>query len=926
MEPLDEFDPARVAGREEEALFGRTEDDVVVRQERATRQQYEEKVTVTIDGLAVVVPKAKPTTDALGKRLIGNDGKTIPRTTTIYDAAAELVAQGKWNREALRTRIPVLCHKEHLDPVAVCRMCSVHIATTKRGKLTASRKLVPACQHRVEDNMLVTTRGAAVDEKAKADVQRIDRCTRVLAELLVADHLPEEPIEGELEEPRFENELAAVANLVGVTASRFARGPAGKSGRNFDLHSKSRPFPADGEDKRPGRQALPVVKTIDAEHPYSSRTVRVDHDRCILCDRCVRACRDVSQYKVIGHTGKGAKTRISFDLDQVMEDSSCVQCGECMISCPTGALTLNRRVNPLRSWPDAKELNDWVRRTQPGYDPPADARDRFPNLNYFNNPANPLPPQVPRPESYYPSAEELRDVELMYIPPGQVPEESREVPALVDIPPPSAGSGMAASLRTYRPFADMPQPFLRWNEGGVRRWQVRAGEVLCVENDFGSTAFLLESGSYEVVLGANSRGQGGNPVAPLEGGKHLITGEIACLTNTRRTATVRCVEPGVVYEVNRNVLSMMQRTRLGRDALNQFYVRRSIAAALRESTLFRGLSAPQQQRVLDVVGGSARLLRLKAGQAVVQQGDLIGVDAAGRHRGDLYLIRFGSLEVVQTDSRGWSRVVNRLSRPDPERARAGTREGERQDYFGEMALMSPELEQRDLLPPGFARYQRTATVRALDNVELVRIPGDGFRQLLRDVPGLLDQMIGNIRALMNPSAPASPMLGPYLSQGLFQGQKMLVLDLERCTRCDECTKACADAHGDGISRLLRDGPRFGKYLVATSCRSCRTPYCMDGCPVDAIHRGKTTLEVRIDAHCIGCGRCATNCPYESIQMVESKSAPGQRAAEVARKAVNCDLCQDLVRPGAETFCVSACPHEAAFRWDGEELLARVTRR
>ena len=56
----------------------------------------------------------------------------------------------------------------------------------------------------------------------------------------------------------------------------------------------------------------------------------------------------------------------------------------------------------------------------------------------------------------------------------------------------------------------------------------------------------------------------------------------------------------------------------------------------------------------------------------------------------------------------------------------------------------------------------------------------------------------------------------------MEAQSLLVLDLEKCTRCDECVKACADAH-DGVTRLVREGLRFDKYLVATSCRSCRDP-------------------------------------------------------------------------------------------------------
>ena len=75
----------------------------------------------------------------------------------------------------------------------------------------------------------------------------------------------------------------------------------------------------------------------------------------------------------------------------------------------------------------------------------------------------------------------------------------------------------------------------------------------------------------------------------------------------------------------------------------------------------------------------------------------------------------------------------------------------------------------------------------------------------------------------------------FLDQGLMEAQSLLVLDLERCTRCDQCVRACADAH-DGVTRLIREGLRFDKYLVATSCRQCRDPLCMVGCPVGSIRR------------------------------------------------------------------------------------------
>ena len=56
--------------------------------------------------------------------------------------------------------------------------------------------------------------------------------------------------------------------------------------------------------------------------------------------------------------------------------------------------------------------------------------------------------------------------------------------------------------------------------------------------------------------------------------------------------------------------------------------------------------------------------------------------------------------------------------------------------------------------------------------------------------------------------------------GLLQGQNLMLIDLNRCTRCDQCVDACVDAHADGVPRLIRSGPRFENYLVPSSCRMC----------------------------------------------------------------------------------------------------------
>jgi len=165
----------------------------------------------------------------------------------------------------------------------------------------------------------------------------------------------------------------------------------------------------------------------------------------------------------------------------------------------------------------------------------------------------------------------------------------------------------------------------------------------------------------------------------------------------------------------------------------------------------------------------------------------------------------------------------------------------------------------------------------------------------------------------------------------MEAQSLLVLDLDRCTRCDQCVKACADAH-DGVTRLIRDGLRLDRYLIATSCRQCRDPLCMVGCPVGAIRR-QNSLEVIIEDWCIGCGLCANNCPYGNINLHEfsvdgpvrdeiAALAQGQemaKKARVVRKATSCNLCNDQPEPS----CVYACPHDAAHRVNPLEFFGNM---
>src|SRR5262249_38633120 len=163
-----------------------------------------------------------------------------------------------------------------LRPVGVCRMCVVDIG---------GRVLAASCVRACEPGMAVQTTDP-----------RIDRSRRVLLQLLLADH----PSPCARERTTGDCELEAMARAPGVNGATF------------------------------------VAQAPTERRDDSSPVIAVDHDACILCDRCIRACDEIQSNHVIGRAWRHPHTRIAFDLDRPMGESTCVSCGECVASCPTG--------------------------------------------------------------------------------------------------------------------------------------------------------------------------------------------------------------------------------------------------------------------------------------------------------------------------------------------------------------------------------------------------------------------------------------------------------------------------------------------------------------------------------------------------------------------------------------------------------------
>lgn len=213
----------------------------------------------------------------------------------------------------------------------------------------------------------------------------------------------------------------------------------------------------------------------------------------------------------------------------------------------------------------------------------------------------------------------------------------------------------------------------------------------------------------------------------------------------------------------------------------------------------------------------------------------------------------------------------------------------RGEFIGEMGLLLKKPRSASCvayvhpLPegPGAA----PVWLRQGDLVEVVRISEQTFWELIEGSEQLLagvaekttDRQKETTKQLKDRSwdDPRQVLTSERFGKmGLVQGQRLMLIDLNSCTRCDECVKACVDTHSDGYSRLYLDGDRFGKYLIPSSCRACLEPVCMIGCPVGSIHRGDN-LQIVIEDWCIGCGLCARNCPYGSIQMQDIGLVPNQ---------------------------------------------------
>jgi len=182
--------------------------------------------------------------------------------------------------------IPTLCHLDGLSEAGACRLCLVEIE--------GSPRLRPSCVTLVEEGMEVTTHSA-----------RLDKYRRMIVELLFAErnHVCSVCVANNI------CELQDLAKALGVVQIRF-----------------------------PYRYPKLFVDT-------SHERFTMDHNRCILCTRCVRVCTEVEGAHTWDVLGRGVNSHLIVDLEQPWGTSdTCTSCGKCVQVCPTGALFEKNKV------------------------------------------------------------------------------------------------------------------------------------------------------------------------------------------------------------------------------------------------------------------------------------------------------------------------------------------------------------------------------------------------------------------------------------------------------------------------------------------------------------------------------------------------------------------------------------------------------
>ncbi len=207
----------------------------------------------------------------------------MPVITLTIDGTLVSARTGQTLLEVTRENgvdLPTLCHMDGLEEWGGCRLCMVEVQGSQRA--------LPACTTIAQEGMVIATSSVQLREYR-----------RMIIELLLTER----------------NHTCAVCVLNGHCELQTLAAELGVDHVRFDYLHPAQP--------------------MDTSHPRFG----LDHNRCVLCNRCVRVCDAVEGAHTWDVKGRGIDSRVVADLDRPWgKSTSCTDCGKCVQMCPTGAL------------------------------------------------------------------------------------------------------------------------------------------------------------------------------------------------------------------------------------------------------------------------------------------------------------------------------------------------------------------------------------------------------------------------------------------------------------------------------------------------------------------------------------------------------------------------------------------------------------
>ncbi len=470
----------------------------------------------------------------------------------------------------------------------------------------------------------------------------------------------------------------------------------------------------------------------------------------------------------------------------------------------------------------------------------------------------------------------------------------------------------------------------------TRLLEFTPGEIIVKENSWESSIFYI---LVQGILEASITVPNGNrkKVGEIPAGNSF--GEMALLSGTPRTATVSVgddSQPALVLEFTRPAIRLLRKLPKFGKALDRNYRNYGLTLTLNELKDFTHVDLDRE--LLKRLNDAARFAVYEKDYVLFREGDPINRVVFVRN--------------------GWIQRVSGVEfNPKAADLLIESDESVGLDFLGSGTCLGLEAVET----PGNWKY--TATVRG--RTEVIEVAISRLREDAELNTALMPFLKTSAGAETEvPEHPADTRVLTAASReietGVVDGVNLLVMDMAKCIRCGNCSLACHKVHGN--TRLVRRGIHIERpvkpnassiqsVLMPSVCMHCQDPECLTGCPTGAIARfpnGEIDIEPKT---CIGCGDCATQCPYNAISMIARPSpknddGPGFVAKTLSAfslgetklpppveqtenlLAVKCNLCNDTpMNPkGAKRAaysCEENCPTGALVRVNPREYFDEV---